>query len=135
MSFFTLMLMTSALAPQIQSVYAGGKSPFESGYDHGCDDADISDPDDQYINQPEKGPSFHTDEFMDGFYDGFQECGGGSSDDGNGDGNGGGSLEDNIRDDCVSLLGFSEERCDSLIQAGKSFVICNLPRSAGFPLC
>jgi hypothetical protein len=36
MSFFTLMLMMSTLAPQIQSVYAGGKSPFESGYDHGC---------------------------------------------------------------------------------------------------
>ena len=39
----------------------------ESGYDHGCDDARISDPSDQYINQPEKGPAYHTPEFMDGY--------------------------------------------------------------------
>jgi hypothetical protein len=37
-------------------------SPYASGYDHGCDDADISDRDNRYINQPEKGPSFHTDD-------------------------------------------------------------------------
>jgi hypothetical protein len=35
-----------------QTASAGGKSPYESGYNHGCDDADISDPDDRYINQP-----------------------------------------------------------------------------------
>jgi hypothetical protein len=79
MSFFTLMLTTSTLAIQIQLAYAGGKSSYESGHDHGCNDADISDPDDRYINQPERGPSFHTDEFNDGYRDGFQECGGGSS--------------------------------------------------------
>jgi hypothetical protein len=33
------------------------KSPYRSGYDHGCDDADISDPDGRYINQP-KRPKF-----------------------------------------------------------------------------
>lgn len=38
------------------------------------DDADISDPDDRYINQPEKGPSFHTDEFMSGYNDGYDAC-------------------------------------------------------------
>ena len=32
----------------------------DSGFNHGCDDAEISNPDDRYINQPEKGPSFHT---------------------------------------------------------------------------
>jgi hypothetical protein len=43
---------------------ASSRSPYDSGYDHGCDDAKISDPNDIYINQPEKGTSFHTDEFM-----------------------------------------------------------------------
>lgn len=56
-SFFTL-LITSTFTTQIQLVYAGGKSPYESGYDHGCDDADISDSDDRYINQPEKGLNY-----------------------------------------------------------------------------
>lgn len=72
-SFFTLMLITSTFAI-IQPVDASGKSPYDSGYDHGCDDADISDPDNRYINQPEKGPSFHTDEFMDGHDNGYVEC-------------------------------------------------------------
>ncbi|MDN5868996.1 MAG: FxLYD domain-containing protein [Candidatus Nitrosocosmicus sp.] len=49
-------------------------SPYESGYDHGCDDAKISDPSDRYINQPEKGPAYHTSEFMDGYYSGYDKC-------------------------------------------------------------
>src|SRR5215211_6341228 len=77
MSFFTLMLTTSTLAIQIQLAYAGGKSSYESGYDHGCDDARISDPSDRYINQPEKGPSFHTEAFMRGYNAGFNDCSGG----------------------------------------------------------
>ncbi|HZD36082.1 MAG TPA: hypothetical protein VE130_12830 [Nitrososphaeraceae archaeon] len=48
--------------------------PYNSGYDHGCNDAGISDPSDRYINQPEKGPSFHTDTFMQGYYDGYDAC-------------------------------------------------------------
>jgi hypothetical protein len=52
------------------------KSPNGSGYDHGCDDADISDPDDRYINQPEKGPSLHTNEFMRGYNTGYYSCSG-----------------------------------------------------------
>jgi hypothetical protein len=47
---------------------------YDSGRDHGCDDAGISDPSDRYINQPGKGPSFHTNEFMDGYNDGFYVC-------------------------------------------------------------
>ncbi|MGH9975455.1 MAG: hypothetical protein ACRD8Z_06415, partial [Nitrososphaeraceae archaeon] len=39
---------------------------YDSGQNHVCDDADKSDPDDIYINQPGKGPSFHTGAFMDG---------------------------------------------------------------------
>ena len=74
LSFFTLTLVTSTFTTQIQLAYAGGKSPYESGYDHGCNDADISDPDDRYINQPERGPSSHTDEFMDGYRSGFDNC-------------------------------------------------------------
>ncbi|MGC1131455.1 MAG: hypothetical protein WA941_01425 [Nitrososphaeraceae archaeon] len=41
--------------------YASQNDPYESGYDHGCDDAGISDSSESYINQPGKGPSFHTD--------------------------------------------------------------------------
>lgn len=50
------------------------KSPYDSGYDHGCDDANISNPSNMYINQPEKGPSFHTSEFMQGYDNGFNDC-------------------------------------------------------------
>jgi hypothetical protein len=49
----------------------------ESGYFVGCNDAKIADPSDRYINQG-KGPSFHTDEFMDGYNNGFNECSVGS---------------------------------------------------------
>src|SRR5215207_7393629 len=93
MSFFTLILITSAFAIQIQLAYAGGKSPYESGHDHGCDDADLS-PSNRYINEPGKGPSNHTPEFMSGYRDGLQECGGGSSD--------GGDDNDSSDDDSVS---------------------------------
>jgi hypothetical protein len=65
-------------AIEMQSVYASESSRYAFGYDHGCDDAGISDPNDRYINQPERGPSFHTDEFMSGYYDGFNNCGGGA---------------------------------------------------------
>lgn len=43
--------------------------------DHGCDDARLN-PSDRYINEPGKGPSFHTNEFMNGYDDGFNSCGG-----------------------------------------------------------
>jgi hypothetical protein len=65
------------------SAFASESSPYDSGYEHGCDDAGISDPGDRYINQPEKGPSFHTEEFMNGYDAGFNSCrsGGGGGDD------------------------------------------------------
>ena len=56
----------------VLQVYAS--SPYDSGYNHGCNDARISDADDRYINQPEKGSSFHTSKFMQGYYDGFDAC-------------------------------------------------------------
>jgi len=67
---FVLILLVSH-----QGAFASSKSPYESGYDHGCDDAGISNPSDRYINQPEKGPSFHTSEFMNGYDAGFNSCG------------------------------------------------------------
>jgi|SRR5918995_2738620 hypothetical protein len=58
-------------------------SPYDSGYDHGCDDAGRSESD-KYINQPERGPSFHTNEFMDGYYAGLNACSDGGNDRGGG---------------------------------------------------
>jgi hypothetical protein len=50
------------------------KSSFESGYDHGCSDVKISEFSDRYINQPGKGPSYHTEEFMRGYDTGYNTC-------------------------------------------------------------
>ena len=57
-------------------VFASESSPYDSGYDHGCDDARISDPDDRDINKDGKGPSNHTDEFMNGYNNGYNNCSG-----------------------------------------------------------
>jgi hypothetical protein len=74
-SLSTFLLMAFILAAQTHPVDAGrSKSPYSSGYDHGCDDAQISDPLDRYINEPGKGLSFHTNEFMSGYYAGFNAC-------------------------------------------------------------
>jgi hypothetical protein len=52
-----------------------GKSDvYNSGYEHGCYDAGISDKASRYINQPEAGPSLNSDEFMHGYNDGFSTC-------------------------------------------------------------
>jgi hypothetical protein len=52
-----------------------GKSDvYNSGYEHGCNDAGISDKASRYINQPEAGPSLNSDEFMHGYNDGFDAC-------------------------------------------------------------
>ena len=51
---------------------------YYSGFDYGCADAGISDPDDRYINQPGKGPAFHTISFMNGYKEGFYFCTGNS---------------------------------------------------------
>jgi hypothetical protein len=83
--FFSFILMTSIFVTQTQVAYAGEKSPYDSGYDHGCDDAKISDPNDRYINQPEKGPSFHTNEFMRGYNDGYDACSNNSGNSDSGD--------------------------------------------------
>lgn len=69
--FLTFILILSV---PLLGAFASSKSPYESGYDHGCDDAGISDPSNRYINQPEKGPSFHTSEFMNGYNNGYDSC-------------------------------------------------------------
>jgi hypothetical protein len=74
--FLTFILILSVT---LQEAYASSRSPYESGYDHGCDDAGISNPSDRYINQPEKGPAYHTSEFMNGYDAGFNSCGSSSN--------------------------------------------------------
>jgi hypothetical protein len=73
----------STLIVFIPMAYASEDDPYRSGYDHGCDDAGISDPAERYINQPGKGPSFHTGGFMRGYNDGFDACSDGIDDDNN----------------------------------------------------
>jgi|ERR1051325_5737632 hypothetical protein len=70
----------------ISAVYLGifhnaiaKETPYQAGYDHGCDDAKVSKADARYINQPDKGPSFHTQEFMSGYNAGFSACSDGGS--------------------------------------------------------
>ena len=71
----TIVMLMAFLLQQVAN--ASSNSPYESGRDHGCDDAGISDVGDRYINQDEKGPSFHTNEFMRGYNDGYDSCSGG----------------------------------------------------------
>ena len=76
--FSVLLVLTALTVSQTQLAMGSGTSPYQSGYNHGCSDARISDPSDRYINQPERGPSsFHTNEFMTGYNVGFNACSGG----------------------------------------------------------
>src|ERR671933_718408 len=59
----------------IPASHLAAASQYSAGYDHGCDNAKISNADDRYINQPDKGPSQHTSEFMSGYNAGFSACG------------------------------------------------------------
>jgi hypothetical protein len=87
------------LSPLEQQVYAAAHT---SGYNHGCSDAQISNPSDRYINQPEKGSSFHSDAFMQTYNEGFGACSGGhiqlvndNSDSSSGDSNSNSNSNDN----------------------------------------
>jgi len=71
-----LIIALSSTAILGSSAYASEESPYDSGYDHGCDDVRISDPDDRYINPDGKGSENHTDRFMDGYHYGFAACSG-----------------------------------------------------------
>jgi hypothetical protein len=76
-----ISLLTQQTIGLFATASASESSPYESGRDHGCDDAGKSDPGDRYINEPGKGPSFHTEEFMAGYNAGFNECAGGGGED------------------------------------------------------
>ncbi len=70
--FFVIFALTVLSPLYYAQVYAA--SPYDSGYDHGCSDAGMSDPSSRYINEPGKGPSDHTDDFMSGYDAGFGSC-------------------------------------------------------------
>jgi hypothetical protein len=67
-----LVIMTAASLGVLQNVLAKG-TPWQAGYDHGCSDAQLPFSA-RYINQPDKGPSFHTQEFMSGYRAWFNAC-------------------------------------------------------------
>ena len=73
--FAIIMTIVLIIGVTSTNAYATKKDPYESGFDHGCSDSHIEDASDRYINQPEKGPKYHTSDFMRGYYDGFKECG------------------------------------------------------------
>ena len=66
---FAVVLIVSAASLGIQNAIAKG-TPYDAGYS----DAKLSFSA-RYINQPEKGPSFYTQEFMSGCNAGFSACG------------------------------------------------------------
>jgi hypothetical protein len=53
---------------------AHAQNQYEFGYDKGCEDAKITNSTQQYIKQPGGGPSFHSNEFIEGYDDGYEEC-------------------------------------------------------------
>lgn len=78
--FGSAVFISMILAVTTGSSGYASSDTYDSGYNHGCDDAEISNPDDRYINQPEKGPSFHTGTFMLGYNDAFGACSEGTND-------------------------------------------------------
>ena len=82
----TLLVLMATTLLRLEPAMGSCASPYQSGYNHGCSDARISDPSDRYINQPEKGPSFHTNEFMKGYNAGYNACFGGNGGGGGGSG-------------------------------------------------
>jgi hypothetical protein len=68
------ILMTFVTIASFYSNTALAQSSYDSGFEHGCSDKKISNPDHRYINQPSKGPEYHTDLFMSGYNNGFDSC-------------------------------------------------------------
>jgi hypothetical protein len=77
---FLTLFVVAVSGVSLEPISASSKSPYESGYDHGCDDSELK-AEDRYINEPGKDASFHTDEFMDGYRTRYQECKEGNSND------------------------------------------------------
>ena len=74
-SMVLLPLVIVVMISSTPVVFASNDDPYDSGHDHGCDDA-TKDSSDRYINQDGKGPSQHTSTFMNGYNAGFSECSG-----------------------------------------------------------
>lgn len=72
--FGSIISISMILAVTTSSPAFSSGDAYNSGYDHGCNDADFRYPGDRYINQPGKGPSQHSDRFMNGYEDGFNAC-------------------------------------------------------------
>ena len=73
-----LILVAAASLCTMQGIMAKKGTPFQAGYNHGCSDAKVTFSA-RYINQPGKGPSFHTQEFMNGYNRGFSTCSSGKA--------------------------------------------------------
>jgi Bacterial Ig domain len=54
--------------------YVCAISGYDSGYNHGCNDAKVADSSQRYINQSGKGPNFHSNAFMQGYESGLSSC-------------------------------------------------------------
>lgn len=65
-------LIATTLVAASSSIYA--QSPYDSGYMHGCKDAQLKNSDNWYINQPGKGETYHTQGFMQGYNSGLSDC-------------------------------------------------------------
>jgi hypothetical protein len=70
--YFNILIILVAFLIQLGQ-YTYAISGNDSGYYHGCNDAKVADPSERYINQPEKGPNFHS-AFMQGYRSGFYSC-------------------------------------------------------------
>jgi hypothetical protein len=68
-----LIIVAVASLGTMQGVISKKGTLFQAGYDHGCNDVKVMFSA-RYINQPAKGPSFHTQEFMSGYDAGFSAC-------------------------------------------------------------
>ena len=68
-----LIVVAGASLGVIQTAMAKKGTPFQAGFDHGCNDAKVMFSA-RYINQPGKGPNFHTQEFMSGYNRSFSKC-------------------------------------------------------------
>jgi hypothetical protein len=70
-SITMIMLAVSFVMPS--NTIAKKETLYQAGYDHGCSDAKLTLLK-RYINQPGKGPTFHTQEFMSGYNAGLGAC-------------------------------------------------------------
>ena len=70
--FLTILAISATVTLIPLGQPASAKSMYDLGYDHGCTDANAGGH--PYLESPGKGPSFHTDAFMQGYNDGYSAC-------------------------------------------------------------